>query len=135
MVKKTHQGHDQQNEIRALEALSGIPGIPTVLGKITINEETRLVLQDDNAIPYRVANLNSEQSADLLRIKNDMNDRGWSFHIRDENVWLISESNKIMLMNFEAAQLTSSSADISIDAAHFEHAAPTTPHLPKPWSI
>jgi hypothetical protein len=46
LVKKTHQGHDQQNEIRALEALSGIPGIPTVLGKIILNEETRLVLHD-----------------------------------------------------------------------------------------
>ena len=111
LVKKTHQGHDQQNEIRALKALSGIPGIPTVLGKIILNEETRLVLHDAGAIPCRrIADLNSDQSADLLRIKNDINGRGWSLHIRDENVWLISESNKIMLMNFEAAQLSASSA-------------------------
>jgi hypothetical protein len=110
LVKKTHQGHDQQNEIRALKALSGIPGIPTLLGQIILNEEKRLVLQDADAIPCRIADLNSDQSADLLRIKNDMNGRGWSLHIRDENVWLISESNKIMLMNFEAAQLSASSA-------------------------
>jgi hypothetical protein len=117
LVKKTHQGHDQQNEIRALKALSGIPGIPTVLGKIILNEETRLVLHDADAIPCRrIADLNADQSANLLRIKNDINGRGWSLHIRDENVWLISESNKIMLMNFEAAQPTANSANISIDA-------------------
>jgi hypothetical protein len=101
LVKNTHQGHDQQTEIRALEALSGLQGIPTVLGKIIRGEETRLVFEDTGAVPCRTAALNAEQNADLMRIKSEMNNRGWSLHIRDQNVWINAE--KVMLFNFEAA--------------------------------
>ena len=101
LVKHTHQGHDQQTEIRALEALSGLQGIPTVLGKISRGEETRLVFEDTGAVPCRTTALNAEQNADLMRIKSEMKNRGWSLHIRDQNVWL--NADKVMLFNFEAA--------------------------------
>jgi hypothetical protein len=103
LVEKTHQVHNQQNETRALETLSGLQGIPTVLGKIIIEEETRLVFEDTDADPCRTTALNAEQNDDLMRIKNEMKNRGWSLHIRDQNVWLHAESNTVMLFNFETA--------------------------------
>ena len=136
-VKKTHQGHDQQNEIRALEALSGIHGIPTVLGKIVLEKETRLVFEDTNAVPFRLAALNSEQTTDLLRIKNAMKSRGWSLHIRNENIWLNAGNNTVMLFNFEAASYEECSSldtapvipELDVDTRDIlltsdEHAAP-----------
>jgi hypothetical protein len=113
LVKKTYHGHDQQNEIRALEALSGIQGIPTVLGKIILVEETRLVLEDTNAVPCRSAVLTAEQSADLLRIKTEIRKRGWSLHIRDQNIWLNAEKNTVMLFNFEAASCIPESVSVT----------------------
>jgi hypothetical protein len=51
LVKTTRQSYDQANEIRALEALAGIRGIPILIGKICLDKETRLVFEDLEATP------------------------------------------------------------------------------------
>ena len=121
LVKTTHQSYDQANEIRALEALAGIRGIPILIGKICLDKETRLVFEDLGATPnHNHAALSQDQKEDIDRLKNEMKCRGWTLHATNDNIWISSDIKTVTIFNFEAA--------------HFEHAALATSLVPAPAS-
>jgi hypothetical protein len=118
LVKTTRQSYDQANEIRALEALAGIRGIPILIGKSCLDKETRLVFEDLGATPnHNHAALSQDQKEDIDRLKNEMKCRGWTLHATNDNIWISSDIKTVTIFNFEAA--------------HFEHAALATPLDPK----
>jgi hypothetical protein len=101
IIKTSTQLHLQMDEIHALQCLSGITGVPKLIGKAG----AQLVISSSGAKPH-CGLLTSEHLVDLQRIINEMHAKGWTFkYITPQNVWTFD--NAVILFNFENAVLIS----------------------------
>ena len=101
IIKTSTQLHLQTDEIHALQCLSGITGVPKLIGKAG----AQLVISSSGAKPH-CGLLMPEHLVDLQRIINEMHAKGWTFkYITPQNVWTFD--NTVILFNFENAVLIS----------------------------
>jgi hypothetical protein len=103
ILKTSSHMHQQMNEIHALECLSGITGVPKLIGKAG----AQLVISSSGAKPHCDL-LTSDHTEDIQRIIDAIHAKGWTFkYITPQNVWTLG--NAVVLFNFENAVLISKS--------------------------